>query len=407
MTVVDRFLQYVKFDTQSDELTNMTPSTPGQMIFAQHLEKELHEMGLSDISLDDNGYLMATLRSNQPEKKIPTVGFIAHLDTSPDMSGHNVTPRIVENYEGGDIVLNADKNIVLSPEQFPEMLNYKGQPLIVTDGNTLLGADDKAGIAEIISAVDYLMKHPEIPHGDIRIAFNPDEEIGLGAAKFDVKKFNADWGYTMDGGEIGELEYENFNAAVAKVTFTGLNVHPGYAKHKMLNSMRVANQFVIMLPRWETPEHTEGYEGFYHLVSMEGTVEKTVLTYIIRDHDRDRFERRKKELEHLTRKINNEFPGCASIEIKDQYYNMREKVEPVKYIVDIAEQAMRDLGITPKVQPIRGGTDGAQLSFKGLPCPNIFAGGLNFHGRYEFVPIPSMEKATMVIVEIARIVATR
>lgn len=407
MTVVDRFLQYVKFDTQSDELTNMTPSTPGQMIFAQHLEKELREMGLSDISLDDNGYLMATLRSNQPEKKIPTVGFIAHLDTSPDMSGHNVTPRIVENYEGGDIVLNADKNIVLSPEQFPEMLNYKGQPLIVTDGNTLLGADDKAGIAEIISAVDYLMKHPEIPHGDIRIAFNPDEEIGLGAAKFDVKKFNADWGYTMDGGEIGELEYENFNAAVAKVTFTGLNVHPGYAKHKMLNSMRVANQFVIMLPRWETPEHTEGYEGFYHLVFMEGTVEKTVLTYIIRDHDRDRFERRKKELEHLTRKINNEFPGCASIEIKDQYYNMREKVEPVKYIVDIAEQAMRDLGITPKVQPIRGGTDGAQLSFKGLPCPNIFAGGLNFHGRYEFVPIPSMEKATMVIVEIARIVATR
>lgn len=407
MTVVDRFLQYVKFDTQSDELTNMTPSTPGQMIFAQHLEKELREMGLSDISLDDNGYLMATLRSNQPEKKIPTVGFIAHLDTSPDMSGHNVTPRIVENYEGGDIVLNADKNIVLSPEQFPEMLNYKGQPLIVTDGNTLLGADDKAGIAEIISAVDYLMKHPEIPHGDIRIAFNPDEEIGLGAAKFDVKKFNADWGYTMDGGEIGELEYENFNAAVAKVTFTGLNVHPGYAKHKMLNSMRVANQFVIMLPRWETPEHTEGYEGFYHLVSMEGTVEKTVLTYIIRDHDRDRFERRKKEFEHLTRKINNEFPGCASIEIKDQYYNMREKVEPVKYIVDIAEQAMRDLGITPKVQPIRGGTDGAQLSFKGLPCPNIFAGGLNFHGRYEFVPIPSMEKATMVIVEIARIVATR
>lgn len=407
MTVVDRFLQYVKFDTQSDELTNMTPSTPGQMIFAQHLEKELREMGLSDISLDDNGYLMATLRSNQPEKKIPTVGFIAHLDTSPDMSGHNVTPRIVENYEGGDIVLNADKNIVLSPEQFPEMLNYKGQPLIVTDGNTLLGADDKAGIAEIISAVDYLMKHPEIPHGDIRIAFNPDEEIGLGAAKFDVKKFNADWGYTMDGDEIGELEYENFNAAVAKVTFTGLNVHPGYAKHKMLNSMRVANQFVIMLPRWETPEHTEGYEGFYHLVSMEGTVEKTVLTYIIRDHDRDRFERRKKELEHLTRKINNEFPGCASIEIKDQYYNMREKVEPVKYIVDIAEQAMRDLGITPKVQPIRGGTDGAQLSFKGLPCPNIFAGGLNFHGRYEFVPIPSMEKATMVIVEIARIVATR
>ena len=407
MTVVDRFLQYVKFDTQSDELTNMTPSTPGQMIFARHLEKELRDMGLSDISLDDNGYLMATLKSNVADRKVPTVGFIAHLDTSPDMSGHNVSPRIVENYDGGDIILNSATGVTLSPEQFPELLHYKGQALIVTDGNTLLGADDKAGIAEIISAVDYLMKHPEIPPGDIRIAFNPDEEIGQGAGKFDVARFGADWGYTMDGGEIGELEYENFNAAVARVTFVGLNVHPGYAKHKMLNSMRVANQFVIMLPRWETPEHTEGYEGFYHLVSMEGSVEKTVLTYIIRDHDRDRFERRKKELEHLTRKINNEFPGCASIEIKDQYYNMREKVEPVKYIVDIAEQAMRNLDITPKVQPIRGGTDGAQLSFKGLPCPNIFAGGLNFHGRYEFVPIPSMEKATQVIVEIARIVATR
>ena len=407
MTVVDRFLQYVKFDTQSDELTNMTPSTPGQMIFARHLEKELRDMGLSDITLDDNGYLMATLKSNVTDRNVPTVGFIAHLDTSPDMSGHNVSPRIVENYDGGDIVLNSSTGVTLSPEQFPELLHYKGQALIVTDGNTLLGADDKAGIAEIISAVDYLMKHPEIPHGDIRIAFNPDEEIGQGAGKFDVARFGADWGYTIDGGEIGELEYENFNAAVARVTFVGLNVHPGYAKHKMLNSMRVANQFVIMLPRWETPEHTEGYEGFYHLVSMEGSVEKTVLTYIIRDHDRDRFERRKKELEHLTRKINNEFPGCASIEIKDQYYNMREKVEPVKYIVDIAEQAMRNLDITPKVQPIRGGTDGAQLSFKGLPCPNIFAGGLNFHGRYEFVPIPSMEKATQVIVEIARIVATR
>ncbi|HBI57855.1 MAG: peptidase T [Duncaniella sp.] len=407
MTVVDRFLQYVKFDTQSDELTNMTPSTPGQMIFARHLEKELRDMGLSDITLDDNGYLMATLKSNVTDRNVPTVGFIAHLDTSPDMSGHNVSPRIVEYYDGGDIVLNSSTGVTLSPEQFPELLHYKGQALIVTDGNTLLGADDKAGIAEIISAVDYLMKHPEIPHGDIRIAFNPDEEIGQGAGKFDVARFGADWGYTMDGGEIGELEYENFNAAVARVTFVGLNVHPGYAKHKMLNSMRVANQFVIMLPRWETPEHTEGYEGFYHLVSMEGSVEKTVLTYIIRDHDRDRFERRKKELEHLTRKINNEFPGCASIEIKDQYYNMREKVEPVKYIVDIAEQAMRNLDITPKVQPIRGGTDGAQLSFKGLPCPNIFAGGLNFHGRYEFVPIPSMEKATQVIVEIARIVATR
>ena len=406
MTVVDRFLEYVKFDTQSDELTNLTPSTPGQMIFAQHLEKELRAMGLKDITLDDNGYLMATLKGNL-DRKVPTIGFIAHLDTSPDMSGRHVSPRIVENYDGGDITLNASKGIILQPSEFPELLDYKGQDLIVTDGNTLLGADDKAGIAEIITAVDHLIKHPEIKHGDIRIAFNPDEEIGQGAHKFDVDLFGADWAYTMDGGEIGELEFENFNAAVAKVTFKGRNVHPGYAKHKMINSMRIANQFVIMLPRWETPEHTEGYEGFYHLVSFEGNVEESVLTYIIRDHDRDRFERRKKELEHLTRKINNEFPDCASIEIKDQYFNMREKIDPVMHIVDIAIQAMKNVDVTPKVQPIRGGTDGAQLSFKGLPCPNIFAGGLNFHGRYEFVPIPSMEKATQVIVEIARLVAEK
>lgn len=405
MNLVDRFLQYVKFDTQSDELTNMTPSTPGQMIFAEHLRDELKNMGLSNITLDDNGYLMATLPGNLPAgEKVPTVGFIAHLDTSPDMSGRHVSPRIIESYQGGDITLNAEEGIVLSPAQFPELENYKGQALIVTDGTTLLGADDKAGIAEIITAVAYLQEHPEIKHGDVRIAFNPDEEIGQGAHKFDVEQFGADWAYTMDGGEIGELEYENFNAAVARVTFAGRNVHPGYAKHKMINSMRIANQFVIMLPRWETPEHTEDYEGFYHLVSMEGTVEKTVLTYIIRDHDRDRFERRKKELEHLARKINHEFPDCCSIEIKDQYYNMREKIEPVKYIVDIAEEAMRRAGVKPKVQPIRGGTDGAQLSFKGLPCPNIFAGGLNFHGRYEFVPVPSMEKATEVIVEIVRMV---
>lgn len=404
MNVVDRFLQYVKFDTQSDELTNLWPSTPGQMEFAQHLEKELQAMGLEDITLDDNGYLMATLPANI-ETPVPTVGFIAHLDTSPDMSGRHVTPRIVKNYEGGDITLNAEKEIVLSPREFPELDSYRGQDLIVTDGNTLLGADDKAGIAEIISAVDYLMKHPEIKHGKIRIAFNPDEEIGQGAHKFDVEEFGADFAYTMDGGEIGELEYENFNAAVAKVTFTGRNVHPGYAKHKMINSIRIANQFTSMLPRWETPEHTEGYEGFYHLISIEGNVEKTVVTYIIRDHDRDRFERRKKELEHLVRKINNEFPNSTAIEIKDQYYNMREKIEPVMYIIDIAEDAMRIAGVEPHVVPIRGGTDGAQLSFKGLPCPNIFAGGLNFHGRYEFIPIPSMEKATQVIVEIARIVA--
>ena len=407
MNLIDRFLQYVKFDTQSDELTNMTPSTPGQMEFAVYLEKELQKLGLTEISLDENGCLMASLPSNIDDREVPTVGFIAHLDTSPDMSGRHVSPRIVQNYDGKDITLNDDENIVLSPDEFPELLNYIGQDLIVTDGMTLLGADDKAGVAEIITAVDYLKRHPEIKHGKIRIAFNPDEEIGLGAHKFDVKRFAADWAYTMDGGEIGELEFENFNAAVAKVTFKGRNVHPGYAKHKMINSMRIANQFVIMLPRWETPEHTEDYEGFYHLVGMEGSVEQTVLTYIIRDHDRDRFERRKKELEHLARKINNEFPGCCTIEIKDQYYNMREKIEPLMHIIDIAEEAMREVGVTPKVVPIRGGTDGAQLSFKGLPCPNIFAGGLNFHGRYEFVPIPSMEKATEVIVHIASIVGRR
>lgn len=404
MNVVDRFLRYVKFDTQSDELTNLTPSTPGQFKFAQALEKELRELGLEEISLDENGYLMATLPANTDRKDVPVVGFIAHLDTSPDMSGHNVKPRIVGDYDGQDIFLNQEEGIVLAPAEFPELLNYVGQDLIVTDGTTLLGADDKAGIAEIISAVVYLQNHPEIKHGKIRIAFNPDEEIGQGAHKFDVARFGCDWAYTMDGGEIGELEFENFNAAVARVSFKGRNVHPGYAKHKMVNSIRMANQFILMLPRWETPEHTEGYEGFYHLVQIEGDVEKTTLTYIIRDHDRDRFERRKKELEHLVRKTNNEFPGCCTIELKDQYYNMREKIEPVMHIIDIAEQAMRDTGVTPKVQPIRGGTDGAQLSFKGLPCPNIFAGGLNFHGRFEFVPVQSMEKARDVIVQIARIV---
>ena len=405
MNLIDRFLEYVKFDTQSDELTGLTPSTPGQMIFAQHLKEELEVLGLQEITLDDNGYLMATLPANT-SADVPTVGFIAHLDTSPDMSGRHVSPRIVEKYPGGDIVLNETTGTALSPNDFPELEHYVGQDLIVTDGNTLLGADDKAGVAEIISAVDYLIKHPEIKHGKIRIAFNPDEEIGRGAHKFDVEAFGADFAYTMDGGEVGELEFENFNAAVAKVSFRGRNVHPGYAKHKMINSMRIANQFIIMLPRWETPEHTEGYEGFYHLIGIEGTVEATTLTYIIRDHDRDRFERRKKELEHLARKINNEFPSCCQIEIKDQYYNMREKIEPVMYIIDIARQAMELAGVTPKVQPIRGGTDGAQLSYKGLPCPNIFAGGLNFHGRFEFVPIPSMEKAMNVIVQIASLVGS-
>ena len=406
MGLVERFLEYVKFDTQSDENTNLTPSTPGQMVFANYLKGELEKMGLSEITLDDNGYLMATLPANT-DRNVPTIGFIAHLDTSPDMSGHNVKPRIVKAYDGGDITLNAEADVVLSPAQFPELKHYVGQDLIVTDGNTLLGADDKAGIAEIVSAIAYLQEHPEIKHGKIRIAFNPDEEIGLGAHKFDVERFGADFAYTMDGSETGELEFENFNAAVAKVTFKGLNVHPGYAKHKMLNSIRVANQFAIMLPRWETPEHTEGYEGFYHLIGIEGSVESTTLTYIIRDHDRDRFERRKKELEHLTRKINNEFPGCASIEIRDQYYNMREKSEPVMYVIVIAKQAKENAGIVTKVQPIRGGTDGAQLSFKGLPCPNIFAGGMNFHGRYEYVSIQAMEAAQRTIVEICKIVEQR
>lgn len=404
MNITDRFLSFVKFDTQSDELTNLTPSTPGQMTFAKYLKEELEKMNLEEITLDDNGYLFATLPANT-SKDCPTIGFIAHMDTSPDMSGRNVKPRIVANYDGQDITLNAEQNIILSTSQFPELLDYVGQDIIVTDGTTLLGADDKAGIAEIIEAVAYLQAHPEIKHGKIRIGFNPDEEIGLGAHKFNVEQFGCEFAYTMDGGAIGELEFENFNAASAKVKIKGRNVHPGYAKHKMINSIRVANNFIAMLPRWETPEHTEDYEGFYHLVGIEGSVEETTLTYIIRDHDRGRFESRKREIEHLVRKTNMEYPGCCSVEIKDQYFNMREKIEPVMHIIEIAEKAMVQAGVTPHVVPIRGGTDGAQLSFKGLPCPNIFAGGHNFHGRFEFVPIPSMEKARDVIVNICRLVA--
>ena len=404
--LIDRFLKYVTFDTQSDELTDTTPSTPGQMVFAKYLEEELRGLGLSEISLDENGYLMATLPSNS-KKDLPTVGFIAHLDTSPDMSGKDVNPRIVKNYDGTPIVLNEKLQVNLNPEEFPELLNYLGEDLIVTDGTTLLGADDKAGVAEIITAVEFLLNHPEIEHGKIRIGFNPDEEIGLGAHKFDVERFGCDFAYTMDGGAVGELEFENFNAASAKITIKGRNVHPGYAKHKMINSLRVANQFISMLPRWETPEHTEGYEGFYHLVGIQGTVEETVLTYIIRDHDRDRFESRKREIQHLVNKTNSEYPGSTSVEIKDQYYNMREKIEPVMHVIEIAERAMREAGVEPKVQPIRGGTDGAQLSFKGLPCPNIFAGGENFHGRFEYVPISSMQKAMEVIVNIASDIASK
>lgn len=407
MNITNRFLKYVTFLTTSDENTGMNPSTPGQMVFAQYLAKELEAIGLKEIDLDKNGYLMATLPANTTED-IPVIGFIAHMDTSPDASGKHVTPHIVENYQGNDILLNDEEAIVLETEKYPEILQYKGQDIIVTNGKTLLGADDKAGIAEIVSAMEYLVAHPEIKHGKIRIGFTPDEEIGQGADHFDVKKFGAAWAYTMDGGEIGELEFENFNAASAKITFNGLNVHPGYAKHKMRNSMRIAYQFANMLPRHETPEHTEHYEGFYHMTSMQGTVEETVLTYIIRDHDRARFESRKKELQHLTNKINAEFgPGTAILELKDQYYNMREKIESVMYVVELAKQAMIATGVTPKVKPIRGGTDGARLSFEGLPCPNIFAGGHNFHGRFEYLPVQSMQKAMEVIISIVSILADK
>ena len=407
MTLVERFLKYVSFDTQSSEETNVTPSTPGQMVFAKYLKEELESLGLQEVSLDDNGYLYATLPANMDEA-VPVVGFIAHMDTSPDMSGKDVAPRIVENYDGKDIVLCSEENIVLSPAQFPELLEHKGEDLIVTDGKTLLGADDKAGIAEIVSAIVYLQQHPEIKHGKIRIGFNPDEEIGLGAHKFDVEKFGCDWAYTMDGGEVGELEFENFNAASAKLTFKGRNVHPGYAKNKMINSIRVANRFMALLPDSETPEHTEGYEGFYHLIGVNGDVEQTNVSYIIRDHDRVRFEERKATMQRLADFFNAEYgEGTVVLELHDQYYNMREQIEPVMHVIDIAFAAMKEAGVEPHVRAIRGGTDGAQLSFKGLPCPNIFAGGLNFHGRYEFVPIPSMEKAMQVVVKIAELTAAR
>ena len=407
MALVERFLKYVSFDTQSSEETEVTPSTPGQMVFAKYLKEELESLGLEDITLDEHGYLFATLPANI-DKPVPTIGFIAHMDTSPDMSGKDVSPRIVQNYDGSDIVLCAEENVVLSPSQFPELLDHKGEDLIVTNGKTLLGADDKAGIAEIVSAIVYLKEHPEIKHGKIRIGFNPDEEIGLGAHKFDVEKFGCDWAYTMDGGEVGELEFENFNAASAKITFKGRNVHPGYAKNKMINSIRVANRFCAMLPAHETPEHTEGYEGFYHLISFNGDVEQTTVAYILRDHDRARFESRKKKIERFVSEINAEYgEGTATLELRDQYYNMREKIEPVMHIIDTAFAAMEAVGVKPNVKPIRGGTDGAQLSFKGLPCPNIFAGGLNFHGRYEFAPIQNMEKAMKVIVKIAELVAIK
>ena len=407
MTLVERFLKYVSFDTQSSEESGVTPSTDKQMVFARFLKTELEQLGLEDIELDEHGYLYATLPANT-DKPVPTVGFIAHMDTSPDCSGANVNPRIVENYDGSDIVLCAEEGIILSPAQFPELLEHKGEDLIVTDGKTLLGADDKAGIAEIVSAIAWLKEHPEVKHGRIRVGFNPDEEIGLGAHKFDVAKFGCEFAYTMDGSEVGELEFENFNAAGAKFTVKGRNVHPGYAKGKMINSMLVANYLMSLLPADETPATTEGYEGFYHLVGLQGEVEQTTLSYIIRDHDRARFEERKRVMQSLVEQVNAHYgEQLVSLDMKDQYYNMREKIEPVMYVIDIAKQAMEEAGITPKVKAIRGGTDGAQLSFKGLPCPNIFAGGLNFHGRYEFVPIQSMEKAMQVVVKIAELVAQR
>ncbi len=407
MNLLERFLKYVSIHTTSDENTGLVPSTPQQMEFAKILAEELKDMGMQDVSLDKKGYLMATLPSNI-DKDVPTIGFISHLDTSPDMSGKNVKPRIVENYDGNDIILNEKENIVLSPKQFPELTMYRGQSLVVTNGLTLLGADDKAGIAEIMTAMDYFIKNPDVKHGRVRIAFNPDEEIGLGAHHFDVEKFGCQFAYTMDGGEIGELEYENFNAAGAKVTFYGTNVHPGYAKNKMVNSMKIATKFMATVPANESPEYTDGYEGFYHLTGIGGDVEKTTVSYIIRDHNCKKFEERKAHLQMLVDKINSEFgDNTATLEVKDQYYNMKEKVEPVKYIVDIASEAIRQAGVEPKVKPIRGGTDGAQLSFKGLPCPNIFAGGHNFHGKYEFVPIQSMEKATEVVKNIIKIVANR
>ncbi|MCL1868140.1 MAG: peptidase T [Paludibacter sp.] len=400
MNIIDRFLKYVSFETTSDESSNQTPSTNGQMVFSEFLAEELKNIGLQEVELDKNGYLTAVLPANS-EKSLPAIGFIAHVDTSPDSSGKDVKPSIITNYDGRDILLNKEKNIVLQTSLYPEILQYLGQDIIVTDGTTLLGADDKAGVAAIVQAMEFLLAHPEIKHGKVRIGFTPDEEIGQGADHFDVEKFGADWAYTIDGGEIGELEYENFNAAAAKVTFKGLNVHPGYAFGKMINSMRIAAKFINMLPENETPERTEGYEGFYHLTNISGDVETTTLNYIVRDHDRNRFEQRKKEMQNLVNQINAEFgKDTAMLDLRDQYYNMREKIEPVMHVVELVEKSMRELDIKPNVKPIRGGTDGARLSFMGLPCPNIFAGGHNFHSRFEYLPIQSMEKASALIVRI-------
>ena len=400
MDIVKRFLEYTQFDTQSAEDPATTPSTEKQWKFARFLKDQLEDIGLHDVELDENGYIYATLPANT-KKKTLTIGFISHYDTSPDCSGADIKPRIVENYDGTDIILDAETGIVTGTEKFPELKAHVGEDIIVTDGHTLLGADDKAGIAEIVQAMVYLKGHPEIEHGKIRVGFNPDEEIGLGAHKFDVKKFGCDWAYTMDGGDVGELEFENFNAASAKLEIAGVSVHPGYAKDKMVNAIRVASEFIQSLPQDEVPEHTEGYEGFYHVVGIEGSVERATVSYIIRDHDRDRFEARKRTFIQTAEELNKKYGEQTAVAtVKDQYYNMREQIDPVMHVIDIAIKAMEMAGVSPRVQAIRGGTDGAQLSFKGLPCPNIFAGGLNFHGPHEFLPIPNMEKAMQVVVNI-------
>lgn len=405
--VLERFLRYISVDTQSDDNSPTTPSTSKQFDLAKMLVEELKKIGLKDAAVDENCYVMATLPANT-DKKVPVIGFISHIDTSPDMSGANVKPQIIENYKGGDIVLNKENNIVLSPKVFPELENHIGQTLITTDGTTLLGADDKAGIAEIMTAVSYLVKHPEIKHGTIKIGFTPDEEIGRGVDKFDVEKFGANYAYTVDGGELGELEYENFNAAKATIKIQGRNVHPGYAKHKMQNAILMAMEFNAMLPVFDRPEFTQDYEGFYHLIKMEGSVENSMLIYIVRDHDRKIFEERKVLMEKTAEYMNHRYgKGTFNLELVDQYFNMREMVEPVKFVVDIAEEAMIQAGIEPKIMPIRGGTDGSRLSYMGLPCPNIFAGGINFHGKFEFTSVETMEKAAETIVKIAEIYEKR
>ena len=405
--IIDRFIGYVTIDTQSDPDSNKTPSTEKQWDLANKLAVELKKIGMEEVDIDENAYIMATLPSNVAHK-VPVIGFVSHFDTSPDFTGTNVKPQIIEDYDGKDILLNKELDIVLSPSYFEDLLQYKGQTLITTDGTTLLGADDKAGITEIVSAMEYLINNPQIPHGKIKVGFTPDEEIGRGAHKFDVKKFGAEWAYTMDGSQIGELEYENFNAAGATVKIKGKIVHPGYAKDKMINSMYIAQDFINSLPRLETPEHTEDRQGFFHLTDIKGDVEETTLKYIIRDHDKGHFEARKEMINDLAMEINSQHGReVVNIEIKDQYFNMREKVEPVMHIVDIAEEAMKQLNITPLIKPIRGGTDGSQLSFMGLPCPNIFAGGHNFHGRYEYVPVESMQRATEVIIKIAELTSEK